>query len=259
MLQAYFTENLLPYVKALPDSTAVRDSEDRIFSIWLQGEEQAPDIVQASFRSIRRNCRQELLVLDSRTLANYIDLPGEIMDKYRKGRIKAAHFADICRVELLYNHGGIWMDSTDYAFSPVPDYILDEDFFVFLTGRGHSCDYSFMQNCFIRARKGDFLLAAWREMQNRYWMALDRHLDYFQHQIMFKALVYGEERAAAEFAKMPHILQDPTHIISYCPVDRRYDPAEFRDIAEASFFQKLSYRNCAKAPAGSIYDYLRRQ
>lgn len=72
------------------------DAEDRIFTLWLQGEENAPELVKACIRSMRHHCTQQLVVLDEKTLFEYIDLPTEIVEKYKAGKIRRAHFADIC-------------------------------------------------------------------------------------------------------------------------------------------------------------------
>ena len=161
----YF-KRYLPAVDSVKETTPIKDDKnDKIFTIWLQGEDNAPALVKACFRSVRRHCKQELVVLDEKTIFDYITLPKEIVKKYKDGKIGHAHFADICRVELLYQYGGYWLDSTAFVTAPIPKWIEDEDFFVYLTGNNYNIGgspYSFMQNCFIRARKGAFLLAAWR-------------------------------------------------------------------------------------------------
>lgn len=152
-------------------------------------------MVQACFRSVRKNCTQELVVLDEKTLRDYITLPDIIWQKRAKGQIKNAHFADICRVELLYEHGGIWLDSTGFATAPIPDWIIKEDFFVYMAGQHVGSPYSFMQNCFIRARRGAYLLDAWRAMILDYWTHENHSFDYFMHQLLFKTLVMNDPRA----------------------------------------------------------------
>ena len=125
-----FFKRYLPAAAAIPERKVVKnDKNEKIFTIWLQGEENAPELVKACFRSVRKNCKQELVVLDEKTLFDYIKLPDVIMEKRKKGMIKNAHFADICRVELLYNYGGFWLDSTGFATGPIPDWIVKEDFF----------------------------------------------------------------------------------------------------------------------------------
>jgi len=255
----YFRRNLMGGLPSVPDGPVVReDASDKVFTLWFQGEENAPELVKACFRSMRRHFRQEVVVLDERTLFDYISLPESIVERYRTGKIKAAHFADICRVELLYRHGGYWLDSTCFATAPIPDWVEAEDFFLYLTEKQYGSVYSFCQNCFIRARKGSYLLGAWRSMILDFWLHQTVRMDYFQHQLMFKTLVTYDSRAAALFAEMPHVGQDATHVLGAQPLDTPYDPERFLRDTAGAFFQKLTYRGADDAPEGSVIDYIKR-
>lgn len=254
---------LLDAAARVEETPVVRDDDgERIFSLWLQGENEAPPLVKACFRSIRRNCTQPLVVLDEKTLGDYTELPGGIMDKYRRGLISHAHFADIVRVELLYRHGGYWLDSTDFVTAPIPDVIRDADFFVFMAGENINPGH-LIQNCFIRARKGACMLAAWRAMMLDYWTKEPRAIDYFQHQFMFRCLVRHDPRAAALFTEMPRIAQDPTHTLWWegaegnpGTITGAFDREAFERLTAGAFFQKTSYKSsyAVNPPPGSMAD-----
>ncbi len=232
---------------------------EKIFTLWLQGEKNAPPLIQACWRSIRKNCPdQDLVILDEKTLWDWIDLPQEILEKRRRGHIKNAHFADICRVELLYQHGGFWLDSTAFVTAPIPQWIVDTDFFVFLAGNVVGSPYSFIQNCFIRGRRGSYLLAAWRQTIINFWMAENREFDYFMHQLMFKAVVQNDPTAAKYFEKMPHVNQDPTHVLWWTDINQPFDQKLFDQYTAGAFFQKTTYRSpWAKNPTpGSVADVM---
>ena len=230
------------------------DKNDKIFTLWLQGEDNAPPLVKACFRSVRRHCKQELVVLDEKTVFDYISLPDVIIEKRKKGKISHAHFADICRVELLYNHGGYWLDSTGFVTAPIPDWIEQEDFFVYMAGQNVGFPYSFMQNCFIRARKGAYLLDAWRAMILDYWTHENSNFDYFMHQLLFKTLVTYDPRAKKHFAKMPHVDQDPTHMLWWDYHNKPFDKKQFDKVTSGAFFQKLTYRGSENPAPGTYAD-----
>ncbi|MDR0449443.1 MAG: capsular polysaccharide synthesis protein [Rickettsiales bacterium] len=225
------------------------DANEKIYTIWLQGEDNAPDITKACFRSVRRHCSQELVVLDEKMLPNYIDLPGVIMDKRKNGGIGHPHFADIARVELLHNHGGFWTDATNFITGPIPRQIVDQDFFVYLANGEKGAAYSFIQNCFIRGRRGAYLLEAWRAMIHEFWTHEDKRLDYFIHQLLFKTLVQNDPRAKEFFEKMPKLCQDPTHVLWHEYHDKPFDQATFDRIACDAFFHKLSRKTYKKPGA----------
>ena len=217
--------------------------KERIFSIWLQGEQSAPDIVKACWRSIRANSSRELVVLDSGSLGDWIELPPHVTDKWRRGLIKPAHFTDICRVALLYRYGGYWMDATDFLPAELPEWIDDRDFFVYMSGERLRGWYAYIQNCFIRARRGNYLLALWLNAMLVYWSHEDSAIDYFVHQLLFRKAVESDTRAAELFAAMPKIVQDPTHELWFGNASKPFDPELFRSLTAAAAFQKTEYRS----------------
>jgi len=197
------------------------------------------------------------VILDGETVFDWITLPEAIVEKYRAGKIKPAHFADICRVELLHTYGGYWLDSTCYVSAPIPAWITEHDFFVFMAGEKVHGNYSFIQNCFIRARKGSYLLEAWRAMILDYWLHEDRRVDYFQHQVMFRTLVTYNAIAAELFGEMTQLDQYPTHLYLYEYKDLPYDEKVLLKAAEEGFFyQKTSYRDLENIVPGSFADHL---
>ena len=257
ILTAYMKRNWLPVALSVKPAPRSETTEEKIYTLWLQGEQQAPPIVQSCFKSIRDHCTQDLVVLDAQNLHNYISLPEAIEEKYRAGKIKPAHFADICRVELLHSYGGYWLDATCFVSAPIPEFIRKEDFFMFMAGAKVHGNYSYVQNCFIRARKGSYLLEAWRAMILDYWLHEERRVDYFMHQVMFRTLVTEVPLAREHFERYPHLDQYPTHLYLYEYKDRPWDPEVLRQAAQEGFFyQKTSYRDLEKVVHGSFADYL---
>ena len=254
-----YLERYVPAFAALPlDEQCDAAEPEHIFSIWLQGEQAAPPVVQACWRSIRANCSQELVILDADSIFDWVTLPQHVVDKWRSGKMRAAHFTDICRVELLYRHGGLWMDSTDFVSNPLPQWLLDQDFFVFMSGDTQRGFYSFVQNCFIRGRKGCYLLKCWREAMYAYWEKEDSTIDYFVHQLLFKKVVERNPVASELFASMPKHVQDPTHAVWFGGADKPFDADAFAAMTSAALFQKTEYksRNATSPVPGSYADVM---
>lgn len=59
-------------------------------------------------------------------IASHVTLPNYIYDRLNRGELSYTHFSDILRICLLFDKGGIWMDSTllitDSISIPAPDY-----------------------------------------------------------------------------------------------------------------------------------------
>ena len=139
---------------------------------------------------------------------------------------------------------------------PIPKWIPDEDFFVYLVGDGGAFAYSFMQNCFIRARRGAYLLDAWRAMILDYWVHENRSFDYFMHQLLFKTLVTNDPRAKKYFEKMPHVDQGPTHMLWWDYAEKPFDKKLFDKLTGGAFFQKTTYAQAKNPVPGSFADVM---
>ena len=254
---------LKPYaaaVRDVPEDMPAHAEPRRIFSLWLQGQEQAPPLVHACLDRIRRQAGVELVVLDGNTVFDWISLPEAVVRKWRSGKMKAAHFADICRVELLYRYGGVWMDATDYLDAPLPEWLWEADFFVYQGGETVSGAYAGIQNCFIRGAKGAYLLKVWREAILTYWEKEDSAVDYFVHQLLLMLCVRENARCAALFGAMPCLDQDPTHFLWFEYADKPYEEALLHAVCAKALFQKTDYKSSsATAPIpGSLADHLLR-
>ena len=91
----------------------VRNKELRpIWFCWLQGVAAAPPLVKACYNSLKQLAGYSLVVIDNTNWREYVELPGYIVEKWEKGRIPAAMFSDLLRVELQIKYGGTWIDST---------------------------------------------------------------------------------------------------------------------------------------------------
>lgn len=242
-----YYDRYVPFIKTLAPVSASSDGQssvkDRLFSIWLQGERQAPDIVKACWRSVRANCSEELVILDGNTLFDWVSLPDFVVDKWRNGKMGNAHFADICRLDLLCRHGGIWLDATDFVPHPIPDWIKSSDFFVFMSGDTIRSQYSFVQNCFIRAEQGNFLVSGWRDLAVEYWRNECKVVDYYMHQLLFRKFVENNDEAARQFALMPKLEQDPTHTVWYGYADKPFNAGIWQQLTSAVPFQKTDYKS----------------
>lgn len=248
------------FVKELsvaPVEGPAAESGDKIFTIWYQGEENAPELVKICFKRLRQVYGDRVVVLDRETIYDWTDFPDYIKNKWEAGLITPTHFSDICRVELLYRHGGMWFDATDYLTSPVPDWIEKSDLFIYNTGNVIT-PQTLIQSCFMRARKGHPLFAMWREAMFEYWRQENKLIDYFLLHYMLRFIVENNEEARKEFYAMPQIPQDPTHILWHRYHSAPYTDELYRESTKDTFFQKTNYKHkrARKPVAGSVADYI---
>ena len=103
-----------------------------IWTMWQQGEAQMPETVKSSMKTIKDFARRngcELHLLTDENLHNFINIPKDITEKYKKKELSAAHYSDIVRFSLLYQYGGIWMDATLFVSPYATGDMFKGDFF----------------------------------------------------------------------------------------------------------------------------------
>jgi hypothetical protein len=244
LLTNYFSRKYVHASQPLEQKEITVETPETIWQFWDNPAGRAtPEIVKASLKSVDKfKGSFDHKILNKATYPDYTDLPGRVLDKFNKGQISYTHFSDLLRLNLLKNHGGIWLDATAYMTDVVPTFIIAEDFFVMLTGKLSRFPYSFMQNCFIRAKKGSYLCEAWHNMCVAYWKHERQISDYFQHQLMFRALVSHQPVAMELFDKMPHLSEDGIHQLVGDNLLKRFDEGEWERIKKIFFFQKTTYK-----------------
>lgn len=259
----YFREKYVPgAVAAVSDPASgfaplpPSEGREKMFTLWLQGEDNAPAMVRKCFALMRLRCPDfELVILDRNSLREWTDIPDYIWRKMEEGRMTMAQFSDICRLDLLYRHGGCWIDSTCFVTSCVPQDIKDCGFFAYRAGQRLNGYYSFIQSCFLRAKRGSRTVAAWRAIMWEFWRRENSKTDYYQLHLMLKALVEADPLSAAEFNSMPAVVQDPTHLMWFTAADDPYDEETFKRACNEVFFQKTSFRIGNVVP-GSNKEYI---
>lgn len=72
----------------------------------------------------------EVIELDERNLFEYVKLPNQIINMWKQKRITNANFSDLCRIALLADYGGLWIDSTVFLTGKINKEILQSDIFL---------------------------------------------------------------------------------------------------------------------------------
>ena len=180
-----------------------------IWFCWLQGMENAPELVKTCLRSLRENVDAEIMVLDESNYGEYVELPEYIVRKYRKGIIPHALFSDMLRLELLIRYGGTWIDSTVWTSPKVGakdskcwqawQKIQESELFIYRyfnrEGRVEG-----MSNWFIHAEAGNALLKDVRDMLYAYWHDYNCTVEYYIFHLFFSHVA---KRYPEMIRKMP--------------------------------------------------------
>lgn len=223
------------------DSSLPHINCKKIWICWLQGMENAPEIVKACYKSIKRNIvDREIVLITEKNYREYIEFPVIIQKKIDRGIINITHMTDLLRLELLIKYGGTWIDATVLCTSgDIPEYMLDSDLFMFQClkpGRdGHA---TVISSWFITATTNNRFLIYTRELLYNYWSRNNHLIDYFLLHIFFQLCIdlYPEEwmNVVPVCNSMPHIL--------LLRLFEKYDENVWEAVCHMTPFHKLTYK-----------------
>ena len=236
------------YYKAVKEDIHVPASDTEkhdkcIWTAWFQGEENAPEVIQLTLASIRKNAnKHNVIVLTDENINTYIDIPVLIQKKYINGTIGKAAYADIIRLMILAQYGGIWVDATILMNSPFDEASYDMPFF--------SVGVDDINSQFVSANrwiagiigsnnnsKYSYVLS---KMFNSYWIDHDEYIDYFIIDYMITLLYNHDEEFRAivdTFSKMIFHTNELRKVM-----DKPYSEACMNDLLREGQLYSLTYR-----------------
>ncbi len=122
--------NIVEKYKDKKESVDFVNKPAPIWVCWLQGEENAPEVVKSCIRSIRENNKKHPInFISMNNISDYIEIPEIILEKWKKKQISPTHFSDYIRSALLAKFGGIWMDATLFCVQELPEEFFSMPFF----------------------------------------------------------------------------------------------------------------------------------
>ncbi len=219
-----------------------------IWTCWLQGEDNAPELVKKCFQSLREYKPQdfELKIITYDNLNDYISLPEFIIEKHRKHIISNTHLSDIIRLYLLKEYGGFWIDATCLLTSPLPQYIYNSEFFIYRSVGKYT--KTLIQSCFIYSKSFNPLISKWAEAITKYWENENFLLEYFVCHYLFIALLEND----IEFKNLYESYslnetEENMHIILRSNKEKISD-TDFKNVCQKTFIHKLSYKENIELP-----------
>lgn len=240
-----------------PSTTGGGGEETIIWFCWLQGMEQAPELVHACLKSLRSLPDAKIIVVDKDNYKDYIEFPDYILEKYHKGYIPHATMSDMLRLALLSKHGGVWIDSTVLAtyreeHAVFWKSILDSDFYLyryFRNGRVNG-----ISTWFIAAKPNNPIVNETLWLMYAYWKDYDCLVEYY---LIHLFISWSAKRHPEYFRMMPK--GNSYHAIMLGDaLDKAYNEASWNNLTEHVLFHKMTYRHTEKAKAtkGSYYNHI---
>lgn len=261
-----------------------------IWCLWLQGPEEAPDVVQRCVTSWRRrNPQWTVEFLDQCKARELICFDPEEPALRHLGR---AQVADLIRLDLLANHGGVWVDATCLCTNSLDDWLFEYMPVGFFAFRRPARD-RVLSNWFLAATPGHPLIVVLLEQLLQYWRrcafqapgnvligkilnALLSHsvattrawfsplvthglraYPYFVFHYLFARLVATDQSLGALWNQVPQVSSDGPHHLQRCgllaPLDD--DLRTWLRNGETPV-HKLTWKlGVSRPPAGSVLEY----
>ncbi len=223
------------------ESIEKKSNKDTVWFMWLQGIDNAPDIVKRCLESQKSAMpHKKFIVLDESNYKEYVTLPDYIVTKHQKGIIGSAHFSDLIRNEILIRHGGFWIDSTVFMTdgSLIGDIEKTNLFMYSYYYFGFNPEIMELNNWFIYSTTNNNMLSLLQKFLFEYWKDYDRALNYYIYHI-FETIV--NEYYEDEYKAMPIVSQAQAHVLATYIYDK-FDPDKFECLKKTTGIHKLSTR-----------------
>ena len=189
--------NYLSLEKEEHSSVRVNDKDEYkncIWTAWLQGEEDAPEVIKLNFASIReKSSGHSVIVITNKNVSCFISVPESIKQKHESGIIGHAHYSDMIRMMILAQYGGIWLDATIFLHAPIDEKAFSSSFYSvgFLSGKGlYVSEHKWLVRV-IGGNNNSAILNTISSMLNSYWIEHSVPIDYFVFDYLI-AVLYRE-------------------------------------------------------------------
>ncbi len=224
-----------------PVSTQKNPYPNKIWMFWYNGNVDIPPIFRHCLRSIEENAgEKEIILLNRKNMEHYVEIPGYIFDKHQRGYILTSELADILRLSLLKNYGGLWMDATVFLSGPIPKPFLQNRLFLyqqeFPTGIQRST-----ANWMISSDPHNPIIFGTLQCLLEYWKYEYYHNDYYIMHFYWDLVanyadMFQKAWAKVEFASMIPSLLLREHLFN------PYDPTIWENLRGQTPVHKLSWK-----------------
>ena len=228
----------------------------RIWILWWQGEENAPDLVKACINSSRKNANgASVTVITQDNVDDFIKIPDYIVEKREKGWISFAQLSDIIRFMLLEKYGGLWLDATVFTAQPIPTSYFSYPFFSQHTKWQKTCfvQHNLYHGFIIASRPHAKIVSFAKDMFLSYWQTHDTLVDYLMIDYIIM-LAYNEFKDVHnEIDTLPYSserLYDLVHLL-----DKPFNDKEFSSLCDDCIFSKLDWHKKYKTQADGKITY----
>ena len=227
------------FAKSVGQPNGIVFKKRPIWFCWLQGLNQAPEIVQFNYANlISKFGENRVHLVSSDNVLEFIQLPDYIINKWKNGIISNTHFSDIIRLQLLVQNGGIWIDSTVLvSCKELPNYLFDDIFFFQTLKPGRNGLALPLSNWIISSKPNEIIIKRTRNLLLYFWKNTDKLDDYF---IFHRLLSVSMNQFPDELSKMTLVDNSQPHSLLIMSRNYKLKISEMLNIVSLCSFHKLT-------------------
>jgi len=241
---AYLNKNVSPMLDFCEDSADREEISNHLWSFWWQGEgDDCPELIKLCLDSIRKNASSwDVHVITQYNIREYADLPEYVYDKVEKGFISLTHLSDILRADLLYRHGGVWIDATTFISKP----FLISDKSKYWTTKLQYGEVLSVSNCrwniaAMYCPKGYILASYLRSFLLYYWLHHNIVIDYFLTDYLID-IVHSNCRYFVDDLERLRPNNEDIFVLQNI-ANKAYDSVGLKSLLETNVLHKLQRRD----------------
>lgn len=223
---------------------------------WFQGEEKAPELAQICLASVREvSFDYKVTVVTDENLAQYIEIPENIQQKYKAGIIRPATYSDIVRLLLLAKYGGVWIDASVLCTNKrIKEVIEREPFFAFRNDVLSNNEAIRISSWFLSAVPNAPLVVDTAAMMLDYWENYDFTINYFLVHLLFSI---AADRNKALWQQMP-VFNNVTPHTLVRELNDKFSSQRFKELDASLGIHKLNNHRQYEID-GTLYGYLKKR
>lgn len=217
--------------------------DDNIWVCWWQGEKSMPEMVKKCFNSIIRYSNGhpvKLITFDN--YKDYVQVDHRIVDKVKSGTFKLAHFADLVRLKLLEQYGGLWLDSTILLTANINEDFFQKFFSVKIKPVDNDSVSEYRWCSFVLGGGKDirFIYSHLSSMLERYMLENEVFIDYLLIDY-FLDILYRENRLVKEMIDAMPYTNPNLHNLRI-KFDNEFDKVQWDSMLSDTEIFKLTYK-----------------
>jgi hypothetical protein len=249
VMNKYFQKNFTDFIHSYNfDFSNMENSSNYkncIWVCWWQGIDNAPEVVKKCIESIRKNANgYEVIIITEENYRSFAKIPAWLQKKKSEGIISRTHYSDFLRLELLAEHGGIWLDSTFYCTNlNFEDYFNMPVWTIKRPNYGHAsvacgnfANYSF--GCDFEHR---WVFTIIKDYLAEYWKNNDSIIDYLFLDYLIVLVQKYNSRVAKIFSNIPSNNPQCDDLIKILAAP--YDEAQWLAMKEDTRLFKLTWKH----------------